>query len=36
MCSPHRLRILPVCVLCTEVLQDVLVVTEVDVVAIDL
>lgn len=33
---PHRLRRLLVCVLCTEVLKDVLEVTEVDVVAIDL
>lgn len=34
--SPHRLRRLLVCVLRGEVLQDLLVVTAVDVVAIDL
>lgn len=34
--SPYRVRRLLVCVLCTEVLEDLLEVTEVDVVAIDL
>lgn len=34
--SPHRLRRLLVCILCTEMLQDLLEVTEVDIVAIDL
>lgn len=34
--SPHHLRRLLVCVLCSEVLQDLFVVAAVDVVAIDL
>lgn len=34
--APHRLRRLLVCMLCTEMLQDLLEVAEVDVVAIDL